>query len=62
MPRQRARVDPLDAGDVPFAQIFIERHFRTPVARRLAQFFDYKPTDVRRAAFLIERVGSVISD
>ena len=62
VPGQRTRVDSLDAGDFPFLQIFIERHFRTPVARCFAQFFDHKSAHVRRAAFLIERIGSVISN
>ena len=42
MPGQGASVNSLHAGDVPFLQIFIERHFRAPVAWNFAQLFDDK--------------------
>ena len=62
MPRKRARVDPFHAGDVPFSQIFVERHFGAPVAGDLGQFFDDESAHMRRVAFLIERIDAVISD
>ena len=62
MSRQSARVDSLDAGNFPALEVIIERGFRTPVARDLAQLFDDKSAHVRLAAFLVERVGAVISD
>src|SRR5947208_9236892 len=60
--RTRAGDDSLHTEDVPFVQIFIERHFGAPVARRFAQFFDDETAHVRRAAFLIEGIGSVVTD
>ena len=62
MPRQRARVDPLHAGDLPGSQIIFERDFRTPAARNFAQFLDDKSAHVRFTAFLIERICAVVSD
>ena len=62
MPRQRARVDFLPAGDIPSSQILIERHFGAPVARDLSQFFYDESAHMRRAALLIERIDPVISD
>ena len=62
MPGQRARIDALNAGNVPVPQIIIERSLRAPTAWNFAQLFDDKSAHVRLAAFLIERVRAVVSD
>src|SRR5450432_848818 len=62
MPRERAGVDPLDARNLPAAQIFIKRARRAPVARDLAQFLDHKSADMRRSAFGVGVVRAVITD
>src|SRR5438034_11027886 len=62
MPRKGARVDSFRARDIPFSQVFIERHFRAPVAGDLRQFLYDKPANMRRRAFLIERIDPIVSD
>ena len=62
MPRERARVDSFRAGDVPIAQVFIERYLGAPIAWYFGQFFNNKTAHMRGAAFLIQRVDPVISD
>ena len=62
MPGERARVDALRARNVPVLQIFLERVFRAPATRDLAQLLDDKAARVRGAAFGIGGIGSVIAD
>src|SRR4030095_9738253 len=62
MSRERTRVDSFRAGDIPFPQILVERHFGAPVARDIGQFLDDESTHVRGPTFLVERVDPVVSD
>src|ERR1051326_1702939 len=62
MAGQRARVDALQAWNIPAAEIVIERFFGAPITWLLAQLFDSKTAHVWLRAFLIGRVGPVISD
>src|SRR5690242_17826143 len=62
MSREGTRVDSFRAGDIPFPQIFVERHFRAPIAWDISQFLDDEAAHVRRLTFRVERIDSVVSD
>src|SRR5215831_17351774 len=62
MSRERTRVDSFRAGDIPFTQIFVERHFGAPVAWDIRQFLDDESAHMGRRAFLVERVDAVVSN
>src|SRR5262249_13665704 len=62
MSRERTRINSFRARDIPFPQVFVERHFRAPVARNIGQFFYDESAHMRGSTFLIERIGSVVSD
>src|SRR6266542_798787 len=47
MPRERGGADHSCAPDVPFSQIFVERHFGPPVARALSQFLNDESAHMR---------------
>ena len=62
MSRERTRVDSFCAGDIPFTQVFVERHFGAPIAWNIRQFLDDESAHVGRRAFLVERVDAVVSN
>src|SRR5689334_9157578 len=62
MAREGASVDTLCAGNVPTAQVFLERMFRAPVARAFAQFLDHESPQVRVSDLGVGRVRAVVAN
>ena len=62
LPRQRPRVDALDAGNAVLLQVLGQRRFRPPVAHDRRQLADDEARHVRLPGFDILPVHAVVAD